>query len=415
MNRALLGVALAALSFPLTAALTPVHADDDSISYNNTDYGTASDSESDSGSVAGADDSAYPYRGQSGYRVDGLIRRVDAAHDRLVIYGDDNRRYNVDDYNSDIILRGVDRAGETADLQRGMRVHITGTLLGVAFLEADHVRVLPPRVGSDAPEPAAYVTPAPDAIVAPPDPAPVHLIIPPTPPSDGKPITVDAVVTKVDTAAGQITLLGADDQRLTADMHGSDIILPTTAHEGELADLARGMHVHLIGTQGADGLVQADRIRVLPDLADPANAPTPAVLETPAPDSTLPQVPVDAELEQYTGILIDARDLPGIQRSMAPTIIGPGSTPLLLYPDRSHVPTPDEVQEESIVRYYHTLGTAEDGVAGAHPLILHAVAVVGSDDGVQLTAEDAALFQSLDQRLHFTRTWKVGFLIPESR
>ena len=40
MNRVLLGVALAALSFPLTAALSPVHADDDSISYDNTNYTT---------------------------------------------------------------------------------------------------------------------------------------------------------------------------------------------------------------------------------------------------------------------------------------------------------------------------------------------------------------------------------------
>ena len=73
------------------------------------------------------------------------------------------------------------------------------------------------------------------------------------------------------------------------------------------------------------------------------------------------------------------------------------------------------MQEESIVRYYRTLDAAEDGVAGAHPLVLRAVAVVGSDDGLQLTAEDAALFQALDQRLHFTRTWKVGFLIPADR
>ena len=83
--------------------------------------------------------------------MNGLVRRVDSAHDRFVLYGDDNRRYNVDDYNADILLRGADRAGETADLSRGMRVHVNGTLLGVAFLEADHVRVLSSRALSASP------------------------------------------------------------------------------------------------------------------------------------------------------------------------------------------------------------------------------------------------------------------------
>ena len=123
MNRVLLLAAFAALSLPLTTALPPVHADDDSISYDNTNYPSAPNS----------DDTAYPYHGESGYSVSGLIRRVDAAHDRLVVYGDDNRRYNVDDYNADILIRGADRAGETADLSRGMRVahhrHTAGRVL----------------------------------------------------------------------------------------------------------------------------------------------------------------------------------------------------------------------------------------------------------------------------------------------
>ena len=259
MKRALLGVALAALSLPLTA-LPPVHADGDSISYDNTNYTTAPDAGSTDNS-----DSAYPYRGQSGYSVDGLVRRVDGDHDRLVIYGDDNRRYNVDDYNADILLRGTDRAGENADLRRGMRVHVTGTLLGVAFLEADHVRVLAPRVIADAPapQPAAYVAPVPETLEALPGPSPVA--IPPVPSSDGKPITLEGLVTKVDADGGRVTLLGADDQRLTVDTRGTDIILRVTEREGQTADLARGMRVRLIGTQGPDGLVQADRIRVLPD------------------------------------------------------------------------------------------------------------------------------------------------------
>ena len=60
MNRVLLGVALAALSLPLTAALPPVHADGDTISYDNTNYATTT-------RPTPTDDSAYPYQGQSGY------------------------------------------------------------------------------------------------------------------------------------------------------------------------------------------------------------------------------------------------------------------------------------------------------------------------------------------------------------
>ena len=403
MKRALFGVALAALSLPLTAALPPVHADDSSVTYNNTEFGSSPDRGS---SATRSEDSNYPYQGQSDFTVSGLVRRVDSGHDRLIIIGDDNRRYTVDDYNADVLLRSADRSGQTADLDQGMRVHITGTLLGRSFIEADRISVVSSRIAEDAPRPAALVLPAPEPV------APVATVtIQPVPVPAGHDISFDARITKVDADSGRVTLLGPDDQRLTADTHGSDIILPSIDHAGAASDLVRGMRVRLIGTQGADGVVQADRIRVLPDSAPSDGSPAPAPAAV-APAAIT--IPADVNLDQYTGILIDARDLHAIQRSMAPTIVGPGSA-LLLYPDRTHVPTPDEVQEESIVRYYRSVDAAMDGIAGSHPLILRAVRVVGSDDGLQLTAEDAALFQALDTRLHFTRTWKVGFLIPSDR
>jgi hypothetical protein len=41
-----------------------------------------------------------------------------------------------------------------------------------------------------------------------------------------------------------------------------------------------------------------------------------------------------------------------------------------------------------------------------------AQAVIGpAEDAVRLTAVDVARFQALDKRLHFTRNWKVGFLL----
>ena len=118
-------------------------------------------------------------------------------------------------------------------------------------------------------------------------------------------------------------------------------------------------------------------------------------------------------MDAYTGILIDTRSLPSISRSPAPAIYGPLPDQVLLYPDRSHVPTPDEVQEESIVRYYWTIDAGEKGIAGSNPLILTPLAVLGpAQDAVQLSAVDAARFQALNKRLKFTQTWKVGFLMP---
>jgi hypothetical protein len=116
---------------------------------------------------------------------------------------------------------------------------------------------------------------------------------------------------------------------------------------------------------------------------------------------------------EFTGILLDARQLPAIDRSPAPAIYGPGPDMPLLYPNRSDVPTPDEVQDESIVRYYHTEAEADAGVGGSHPLILTALAVLGpAHDALQLSADDMVRLQDAEKTLHFVETWKVGFLIP---
>ena len=62
-----------------------------------------------------------------------------------------------------------------------------------------------------------------------------------------------------------------------------------------------------------------------------------------------------------------------------------------------------------------TMPSGGAGIRGWLSSLYGGLASLVSDDGLRLTAEDAALFQALDQRLHFTRTWKVGFLIPEDR
>ena len=337
---------------------------------------------------AHADD--YLYSNHSGdYIVDGAVESVSRADDRVTLLGTDNRRYLIDVYGADIVLGGSRRPGETADLTRGMHVEVIGTLLGRSLVESRYLRVFPDSAPAPLPAPLPVELP----------PLPVEL-----PPAPAQPqLNVDVSVRDVDTARAQATVLGDDDKRYTLDLQGTDIILRGTERLGTPADLSRGMRLRLIGVYLPSGRVEADRLRVLP--------PPEALPAPPAPIA-----PVVEDMSVYTGILIDGRFLPRLSRSPAPAIYGALPDQSLLYPDRSHVPTPDEVQEQSIVRYYHDEADAERGIAGAHPLILTALSVLGpADDAVQLSPEDAARFQALDKRLHFTRTWKVGFLIPANQ
>ncbi len=337
--------------------------------------------------LARADDDVTPFQQSENFVLVGTVQSVSDTDDRVIVGGSDDRRYVVDAYGADITLLGS-RPGETRSLSRGMRVRVAGTLLGRNLLEADHLRVLPETVEAAMPAPVAVVLPAPAPLVS------------ALPIAAGPSFTLDALVRDVDTVHNQLTLLGDDDKRYTADTRVTDIILRGTERAGTLSDLSHGMRVHLVGVMQPGGLVEADRIRVLP-AAELAPAPVVA------------PVLVTENMDAYTGILIDARSLPDISRSPAPAIYADAPDATLLYPDRSHVPTPDEVQEESIVRYYWTVDSAAGGIGGTNPLILTAQAVVGpAKDAVRLTPEDAARFQILDKRLHFTRTWKVGFLMP---
>jgi hypothetical protein len=215
----------------------------------------------------------------------------------------------------------------------------------------------------------------------------------------GDSVTLDAIVTSIALDQGQVCVSCAGGQSYQIKAQDADIIVPPLARAGSLKDLSAGMHVHVIGEHGSGTAIHADRIRV-----------TPAAEET--ADPTAPKPPV-VDLSTYTGILIDTQAQAGILRSRAPVIYGPDMA--TLYPDRSHVPNPDEVQDESVIRYYCTTDAAAAGVGGAHPLILTAQKVVGpASDSVVLSADDAALFKALDQRLHYSLNWKVGFLVPGS-
>lgn len=170
--------------------------------------------------------------------------------------------------------------------------------------------------------------------------------------------------------------------------------------------LSAALSVALMSASAAQSLKPAKTALAKPTLVAPK-------LSAPVPLTAAPATPAT---DGYTGILIDARQLPTIDRSPAPAIYGPGPDTSLLYPNRSDVPTPDEVQDESIVRYYHTEAEAEAGVGGSHPLILTALAVLGpAHDALQFSADDMARLQDAEKTLHFVETWKVGFLIPSGQ
>jgi hypothetical protein len=346
-------------------------------------------------------DDVTPFQQADHYTVVGTVQSVNGSGERLVVNGNDFNRYIIDAYGADITLLDS-HLGETANLARGMRVRVVGTLLGRNLLEADRLRVLPSFSGSGYAPPAyepqpAVVDPQPAVIETPALPLPVPIVAT----AAGPQFLMDGMVRDIDPAHNQVTLLGDDDKRYTASLEDTDIILRGTERAGQIADLSHGMRVHLVGVLLPDGTVEADRLRVLPAAELPALPPVAA------------PVPVAENMDAYTGLLIDARGLSDISRSPAPAIYSTAPDAALLYPDRSHVPTPDEVQEESIVRYYWNVDSASSGVGGTNPLILTAIAVVGpAKDAVQLSPEDSARFQLLDKRLHFTRTWKVGFLMP---
>lgn len=77
------------------------------------------------------------------FSVDATVSQVDIDRDRVVVKGDDGRAYTVDTYRTHITLRDTNRAGETADLVPGMRVHIAGSLLSQDIIEPTKVVVLP--------------------------------------------------------------------------------------------------------------------------------------------------------------------------------------------------------------------------------------------------------------------------------
>ena len=86
---------------------------------------------------------SYPYQGQSGFTISGKILTVDAARDLVTLRADDGSAYTVDTMGSQIDLTVSSTPGDIDDLQRDMRVHVSGNLLSGNLIAANRVQVLP--------------------------------------------------------------------------------------------------------------------------------------------------------------------------------------------------------------------------------------------------------------------------------
>jgi hypothetical protein len=293
------------------------------------------------------------------------------------------------------VTPSADAAGYPGNISPGDRVLVSGRLYGIAVLEANHVTVVDAAYSSEPADSTPTPAPAPVPVDANPAPAPVAL-------DTDDAVTLIGTVDRVASERDVVIVTGDDTQTYRVRAGRADIILPDTDRAGTLDDLGHGVRVKVIAERISDSVLDANRIRVLGPAED---APPPPVAVAP--------VQVE-DLSVYTGILIDVRDFRNISRSPSPAIYGPDMS--LMYPDRAHVPTPDEVQDESIVRYYRSEDAADAGVGGSHPLILPAEEVVGpAEDSVMLSADNATLFNKLNDRLHFMSNWKVGFLVPADR
>jgi hypothetical protein len=316
------------------------------------------------------------YSDSQGVAVTATVVRVYEHGSRLAVRTDAGRRYNIDASNADVATPGADAAGNPGNISPGDRVIVAGQLYGIGLVEANHVTVVSP-------------TPAVEPVDAIPAPAPAVL-------ETNQSLSLDGTVNGIASDRDVVFVTSDDNREFRVRAGHADIILADPDRSGTINDLEAGTRVRVIAENIDGPVIVADRIRVLAQL-----------VVAPAPPPVL-------DLSAYTGILIDVRAFPNIQRSPSPAIYGPDMS--LVYPDRAHVPSPDEVQDESIVRYYRTTDSAVAGVGGSNPLIIPADAVVGpAEDSVVLSADNATLFNKLNDRLHYLDNWKVGFLVPADR
>ena len=82
-----------------------------------------------------------PYQSRL-FVMEGVLTRVDANRERVILNGDDGKTYTLDTADAEITLLDGNRAGMTPDLARGMRIHVSGQQIASGIAEVSLLRVL---------------------------------------------------------------------------------------------------------------------------------------------------------------------------------------------------------------------------------------------------------------------------------
>jgi len=126
-----------------------------------------------------------------------------------------------------------------------------------------------------------------------------------------------------------------------------------------------------------------------------------------APARRTAKIRFEADPDGYTGLIVDARDLP-LWRTMSPRILDEDGR--VIYPDRKHLPDYDFLQEQGMAAYNESAQEARR--AGPRPLIVRAIDVAGPGrDDIIVSNTAAERIVSADRRSRFLQRWAVCVLI----
>ena len=125
------------------------------------------------------------------------------------------------------------------------------------------------------------------------------------------------------------------------------------------------------------------------------------------PSHITPAVIAPSEIV-YTGLLVEARDLP-VLRSMSARIVDTDGNQI--YPDVRHVPDIDWVEDHGMADYYHA--DAERTRIGAHPMVVSAIDI--ANDAIVVSVETGRHILEAERHDGFLRLWHVGILLDQGR
>jgi hypothetical protein len=115
----------------------------------------------------------------------------------------------------------------------------------------------------------------------------------------------------------------------------------------------------------------------------------------------------EAMPEPYSGLIVDARELP-LQRAIGPRILDEEGR--VLYPDPLHLPDPETLQDQGLAAY---LSKPEQALrSGRRPLLVQAVGVSGiAREDLVVSRDTARLILQEDQQGKFRWRWAISILV----